>query len=112
MTDSPSSRRLLQYVRRRTAITILLLISLYLRTSIAEEPRQDDQQLDGLDIALSDTTAAAPAAKLSVAELEENALYQPQTEWRSEISSEAAEAFSAAVSAQRGIKEVLLLISF
>jgi hypothetical protein len=90
------------------SLTILLLISLYLRSSIAEELRQDDQQLENLESALSDTGAAS-ADKLSAIELEENMSSQPQTEWRSKISSEASEAFSAAVAAQRGIKEVLPL---
>ena len=63
-----------------------------------------------MEAALADIDAALPASGQAARELEENAWLRPQTEWREQISAEAASAFSAALDAQRGIKEVALAL--
>ncbi len=61
-----------------------------------------------MEAALADVDAVLPASSPSARELEENAWFEPQTEWRQQISAEAAGVFSAALDAQRSIKEVAL----
>ena len=109
MAYSQSCRPPSLHARRKAALTIFLLAFFYIQTSVAAELNQDGQQHEELETALSDIDSAVPVDKLSAIELEENTWFQPQTEWRSEISTDAANAFAAAVAAQRAIKEVILL---
>ena len=100
-------------VRRRASLplTLILLLYLCLQTCVSVELPRDEQQRDDPESALSDLDSTAYTDNLAAIELEENTVLKPQTEWRSDISDEAAHAFSAAVAAQRVIKEVLLLCS-
>ena len=109
MAYSHSCRPPSLHARRKAALTIFLLAFFYIQTSVAAELNQDGQQHEEMETALSDIDSAVPVGKLSAIELEENTWFQPQTEWRSEISTDAANAFAAAVAAQRAIKEVILL---
>lgn len=98
-------------VRRRASLplTLILLLYLCLQTCVSVELPRDEHQRDDPESALSDLHSTAFTDNLAAIELEENTLLKPQTEWRSDISGEAAHAFSAAVAAQRAIKEVPLL---
>jgi hypothetical protein len=94
---------------RSTALllTILMLLSSSLQASFAAQ-KLDNQLHDDSEAALTDIDLTVPTENQAALESDEGLLFNLQTEWRSDISAEAAKIFAAAVAAQRGIKEVLL----